>query len=818
MAIGSAKYKPGEKLQASTINDLILNTGITTQNGFTGGGLNMILNPPLNKQSMADLTHSAIAKLKTHSIVYCSPLEPDEEFLWTTTKRTTSQAYYTQNNTIMKIKGTKKKDGTASSSEGKRMIALEPMISGGKYVLRCQSGLKAGDACAWDGEKLIKTVNKFDAEFFVQRYIYIPTPPDFTSAANYEDLFDPRRGTYSYPPQHILYEYANTVPRKENGKWIMFADIMFPDMEINGVLPGFPSLKNYKIHNIGQAQRPMTYKNPTNQAFVEVVYRPTDQAEEETGTATVTLPIYSAFIGKPVIPRPNGTWDSEGVYLPTRSEYGYLFGWESNCLRYSAGLLAAKSMGMIFPDTATKQYQLARYCSTQRVHTIRWEETSGKTPTKIPEDLSSKYDVKAEWSFVALATSKSGENSYLWKGNISYLPSPTGEYIYPDIYSETIPVYVTRLVPYAEPEVKLARFLFSGVDDIGEVNLGCVDYVYDYDDSPELIEIPRPNCPGSFIRAASDGDCFYSYGNTTFQLPRQDPKEALPDCDFEWLSCDGNGTSVWRFTPKYMKYDALEDFPFFAGLTPKNAVAITFDKRKAQLANYPAYAPTLDYGEFLNIGEKVSYTIKTVQFTYTVRKTIEDPSFVDPEPDPTFVTHTAEWKYAEVVPTDIYHTEISGTPALSLVRCERVDPTTDEIQKGIINDNDYWVHNWCKIDFIPITKIPLTTYMTLLQTDDGVPILREPYGAFNDCNNVGNLGLFIKVDSEGRTYACTCHLDYIPYGYAVPSKTPSCFYKATAADNCAPRLKGITYDIVRQNGILSLKGGCYIPCSSLTQF
>ena len=66
-------HNPGDQLQASTVSYLLRNTGISGDNIVSGGGQNSILPPPTDAQNMADLTHSTIGQVYSHSVIYCVP-------------------------------------------------------------------------------------------------------------------------------------------------------------------------------------------------------------------------------------------------------------------------------------------------------------------------------------------------------------------------------------------------------------------------------------------------------------------------------------------------------------------------------------------------------------------------------------------------------------------------------------------------------------------------------------------------------------------------------------------------------------------------
>lgn len=864
MGISIPEYKPGDRLQADTVNQLIRNTGITAPNSYSGGGANSIMLPPLNNQSMADLTQSTITEVKAHSVIYCTPMESDKTYLWTMTKRSGSQAYFSMHSEIMDIVGTDTRkwgpeedpnapNPTANSmlppstapTEGKRMIALEPMVPGQKYVLRSQSGLVAGDVCAWNGDHLVIAVDEAEAEFIVQKFQWIETPPSFTSVAYPEPLFDPARLTLSpwlyiyheiegWMPRYVTYQgyNQNTLTWETMSKWLLFADNMFPD----DILPGFPELLGLKKGYAAKMSRPATYKNPTPQGYVEAVYKPTEQEPLTTGTGTVVLPVCSSLVPAEVLPRPNAMTYYTNTFTTSnlRSPEGYMASFPVDGSGYqAAGFLAAKSMGIVLPDTEDPDYELLYYSAVETIPYVRWAQWStgdALFDTSVPPaDLASRFNVTFAWEETASIT-VGGNRTVLYKCIGTYSPKTTGEVVYADLYTQTVPLYMKRI----EPQTHANMAQIYTLPWLSASSCGWLSYEYDISDvEEEIIVVPRPTTPGVWVPGSSDdtGTCTFLWGrNNTdhFTVPRQPVDVVLAAYGtVRFISANRNdGSCTWGFTPdSRIVYDQEACFPFFCGLTPQIQLMGTTDTKKAQIKNYPAYAPTADRNEILMPGEAVEYTLKTVELHYLVKRTLVEPGYTDPVPEgdddpppPAYVPYTCEWTYAEITPPSVYHTELSGTPYVKILDVTKQKPTNAELNAEYITSDDYWLYNWTYLDNAPELKVPNHIYYAVVTlTENSVPSIREPYGAFNDCQNLANIGLFVKIDYNNLLYSCACRLDYIPYGYAVPSKTPSCFYKATAAENCAPRMKGIVYDIVRQDNELVLKAGCYIPCSTLTQ-
>jgi hypothetical protein len=134
------------------------------------------------------------------------------------------------------------------------------------------------------------------------------------------------------------------------------------------------------------------------------------------------------------------------------------------------------------------------------------------------------------------------------------------------------------------------------------------------------------------------------------------------------------------------------------------------------------------------------------------------------------------------------------------------------------SSDDYYLNNYDKLDQPPSGgfRYPYGGAF-YLQLQDGQPLIEQPFGIFNDCEHATLMGLFSQADTEGILYAMTARMDYVPFGYAVETQSPACFYKVTAEENCAPRMVGIRYDVVREDRALYIKGACYKPCTSLTK-
>ena len=356
------RYSPGEQLQASTVNHLLENSGIYTNRGTMGGGLNSVMIPPTNEQGMADLTGSSVTDVKSHSVLYCLP-KVSGGFSWSKTRKARSQAYYTLANEAYSCVGTKvldpktgqpmlDEDGkeVVSDNEGKRMVAVQAMIPGNKYVLHAKDDLAYGTACTWNGEKLVPASDESKAEFSIYRFQYNPTPPNYTDI-----LFDERPRVTTINVQEESYYFGPNAPygnqwSQVDGIWTnsatgetceehfddddnslgwfiqpgwvpddatgkYFSDNIFSE---DGELPGYPTKDAARVANA--MNKPVEWLNPPGAGYAEAIYRniPDDTG---TGTAIIKLPIKASLTYAGIVPRPNACTNRLSRLLP--EEHGY---------------------------------------------------------------------------------------------------------------------------------------------------------------------------------------------------------------------------------------------------------------------------------------------------------------------------------------------------------------------------------------------------------------------------------------------------------------------------------------------------------------
>lgn len=250
-------------------------------------------------------------------------------------------------------------------------------------------------------------------------------------------------------------------------------------------------------------------------------------------------------------------------------------------------------------------------------------------------------------------------------------------------------------------------------------------------------------------------------------------------------------------------YSDLFSFPFMGKFPPRSPIAITTKTHKAHREDWiPALCPTLDENEVLVPGMLVSYQpakVGLMNGTYD----------------------GGEFKYAIVDAPEDYSTVTEGTTRYTISRITCAMPTSSEIEDGKIAYDDVWISSISEVSKLPDYNIKNEDYYVGIKlTDGGYPDMREPFGAFRDCDNLANRAMFFRTTPFNVSFPCTCRLDYIPFGYAIPSRTPSCYYKSSN-DDCAVNFTSSRYTVVRADGDknekhLFVTGACYVPCSSLS--
>ena len=258
-----------------------------------------------------------------------------------------------------------------------------------------------------------------------------------------------------------------------------------------------------------------------------------------------------------------------------------------------------------------------------------------------------------------------------------------------------------------------------------------------------------------------------------------------------------------------VSYDQLRSFPFCVDGFPSLALPLlTTMEYKAQRTDFvPAICPHLDQNEVILPGTVVEVSERTITLY----------------PDKNDRHNTVDFKYFICEPPESYSTTSEGTPYTQVLRFKREEPKPSELDDKVIENDDLWITSIVRVPKLPSCEVGGTEYYVGISlTVDGTPKIRQPYGIFNDCDNQAHLGLFIKRSVRGLSYPTSFHIDYVPYGYAVPAKTPACYYK-TSGDNCAANIISPQYIIKRvakgglsDNFTLQLTGACYVPGSSLT--
>ena len=280
-------------------------------------------------------------------------------------------------------------------------------------------------------------------------------------------------------------------------------------------------------------------------------------------------------------------------------------------------------------------------------------------------------------------------------------------------------------------------------------------------------------------------------------------------------------TARIKFQPvrKNKVYNDLYSFPFIpytdvdsytAVSPPHSPVRITTKTFKAHRSDWiPAICDKLDQNEVLIPGMLVGYT-KSETPLYECQFGAQ--------------TLLGNFFYATVTPPDSYSTVTDGTPNFVIDEIKYAMPNVTEVGSGIITDDDVWVTDIRELDEderLPKVNISGNEYYYGVKLgSNGYPDIREAFGGFRDCDNVGNMTIFTRTTPYNVSFPCTGRLDFIPFGYAVPSRTPSCYYKASE-DECAVNFVSNRYIMTRIDdaGIenqLFLSGACYVPCSSLT--
>lgn len=872
-------YKPKDKLRASTINNVLRDSQFFTNSGMMGGGMNSVYISPTNSQGLADITHSNLGDVLSHSVIYAVAQDDGTGFRWYRTRQKGSQAYYTLGNSQIECVGTvvgedENGDPIVSENENKIMVAVKPMVIGEKYVLRCQGTLEHGMAAYWNGYRLYPISGNHHREFVTQRTetnvqlpfdasgvtdAGIPFKPEalysenrpftgqvvVTAETTQTPIARPDGWTYTTaltdmdgnlvpgaigPGGQFWIESSGLIGKvipytttdTASGKtfWHGFVDPLFPEgVELQGWLDAnSQSIVSSSSYASG-LDAPMRYEQAAERDYAEAVYNPVADAEEDEslaeGLARIVFPVNYPPVNHLLVPDPRGYIELD---LHGAVESG-------NDKKVTARGFTACAMGLAEIVGAETPYQKAMWSSKARIPFEVYVLTSTRdAPTEPPYGYEGCYGLQYTWSYMhTLRVS----DTYLFKCSGTFSPDPLGTAV------------AVTLDPMNEAGVECYQRKFSVVEEnsyvkrTSELFLNVpYEFAYKYDTAEgETVIVPPPKIAGCVFDHAhisensaheiESVDFYYKCGDETFHIPSAG-YDAVLDGVFgsnNWTlkSVDaqtGFATYEYSDTDEYVFSIQPGAFMFWYGLTD-SWMPPTTKKACAQKQYYPVYSPDSDRNEVLVPGETFRFT----PVHLSLHSYVDASSVPGSNGSGTIATESVDWTYLSLIPPEKYHTDISCTPYTKVREIKYHKPTsTDEnIVGGLIQEDDLFIDSVQDLDTAPETNTPHTIRYCVPRTTNSVVDVYEPFGAFNDCTNTESLALFIKTDSDDVKYPCTCRLDYIPYGYAIPTKTPSCFYKATTTDNCAPRLKGVVYDITRVDKQLVVNGGCYVPCSSLAQ-
>lgn len=858
-------YKPKDKLRASTINNVLRDTQFHTNSGMMGGGMNSVYISPTNTQGLADITNSNIGDVLSHSVIYAVAQDDGSGFRWYRTRQSGSQAYYTLGNSQIECVGTvvgedENGDPIVSDNENKLMVAVKPMVIGEKYVLRCQGTLESGMAAYWNGYRLYPISGNHRREFITQRTetnIQLPFDAsgvtDTGIAYKPEALYSDERpftnsvvltaeSSVSPSPMPDGWVYTNTLmdldgtiipgaigPRGQfwiestgligrvvpyrvtddaSGRefWRGFIDPLWPEgVDLQVWLDANSQYLRVSMDTYANGlDKPMQYTQATERDYAEAVYNPVadDEGDEYVeGLARIVFPVNYPPVNHYLVPDPRFKDD------------------------ITARGLTACAMGLAEIVGAELPYQKAYWGRVERIpFEVYVLSATREAPTDPPYGYEGCYGLQYTWTYLHTLR---GSDAYLFKCSGSFKSDPLGT------------AMNITLDPMNDAGVECYQRKFSVKQENSYVYRDTkawddipyeFAYVYDTVENETFILSP-PKIAGCVFHHANVTEdsahiiqsvtFYYKCGDESFSIPAPDYayylKEILGKDTCKLKSVDqqtGFLTFEYSDTEEHSYSVKPGSLPFWFGLTG-TGVWPTTKKANAQRQYYPVYSPDSDRNEVLVPGELFRFTPVRLSLHSYIDASMIPGSNMSGE----IATESVEWTYLSLIPPEKYHTDISCTPYTKVreIKYSKFTSTDDLIVSGKVEQDDLKLESIQDVDTVPETNTPHTIRYCVPRTTNSVVDVYEPFGAFNDCANIESLALFIKTDSDDVKYPCTCRLDYIPYGYAIPTKTPSCFYKATTTDNCAPRLKGVVYDITRVDKQLVVNGGCYVPCSSLAQ-
>jgi hypothetical protein len=519
---------------------------------------------------------------------------------------------------------------------------------------------------------------------------------------------------------------------------------------------------------------------------------------------TVVLPISCpvAFYGCEPAPQQRPIDNQTKLPLNTAPDAPYSDG-------FSAGFFAAKCMGLVKKDGAVYKPIWAYYSSAEKIPVFAWE--SAKETPPIPEGTQGTWSVFFTYPYELGAL-------YRFTG---YRQVPiTGEQIFADPETKSVPLYRRALRVKQQGGMAVVEPAIAGVPHYnGWVQLEYVDR------GQELVELPPVNTPEgwAFLTFNADGGMQIS---KTFEKPAPSPEgteeEQPPETKTEVIviprqggtentgsyvfqKCDvATGRCIYAYTPRVPDYQQRSEFPFWFGLTHASPWGLTSNISEAQLDYDPCVCNKLDRNERLIPGQRVEYTEQTTRLTYRL-----------PEEDGIVKTDVKLFSYCSAVPPNEYSVSFEGTPTMLVGRFSK----GSKVSYGTTSSaTDYYIGSYELFDEMPGDGFPYPySGFICLNDQGGAPKIEQPFGVFHDCDNPALTGLFIRDDDTGVKYPMTARLAHVPFGYAIETKTPACFYKVSADENCAPRMVGLQYLVARADTMLEIRGACYKPCTSLTQ-
>jgi hypothetical protein len=472
---------------------------------------------------------------------------------------------------------------------------------------------------------------------------------------------------------------------------------------------------------------------------------------------------------------------------------------------FSAGFIAAKSMGLIKRDNIEYRPVPAYYSSSEPIPVFDWRVSEEEPAT--PPDWIGSWTVFFEYPF---------DLGRLYRFSGYRRPPVIGEKMYADPETLTVPLYRLRLEVEQNSGIACIEPCTPSFDNSGWVRLKYID------GGDEIVELPPPVPPPgwTFVEYDFGGNMILK---KTFVKPREDEDDepeireetiALPSQpgntgagNFYFQSCNTlTGYCTYRYIPRTVTYEQCSEFPFWFGLTGPDRWSLTSNINDAQLNYDPCVCDYLDRNERLIPGQKLEYAAKKTVLTYDLPDTLDEANR----------RGELEFEYCSVTPPKEYTASFEGTPRMLV---HQFSKGTKVMHGTYLSPTDYYLGDYQVFDEAPPDGFvyPYKGAFYIEFENSYTPIVDQPFGIFNDCENAALMGIFLREDENYIKYFMTARLDYVPFGYAIETRTPSCFYKVTAEENCAPRMVGVRYSVIRVDRELYIQGACYKPCTSLTQ-